>query len=795
MTQLEKFYKQLLEEIRNRQETNEDGDSEEQTFTAYYLDVLSGLGETENPSVAYDERLLKDGAKFKINGYSISDNYETVDVFITLYDPSPMIREIKKKEMEDAIKNITTFYKKARSSNLDKVIADSSEIKIFADTIAHYQELEENLIRINAVVLSNGIYNGDIPEPLPIGRNDKYKIYYQILDLNSLYERVEHAHAPIEINLNNTGVKIPCMSVNIGSDDYESYIAVFPGRFISDIYEKYGARLLEQNVRSFLQFSGKINRGIKETIQKTPHRFFAYNNGLSVTADDIELDSRKQFITKISNLQIVNGGQTSASIYYSAKKYGYKLDDIFVQAKISVIKNESDFQTIVSCISQYSNTQNKVNNADFSANNPYLTVIERLSRSVMTPPNEKGQQSYWFFERVRGQYRTQRLKESFTSSGKAAFERRYPSKQLLSKELFALYVNSYNEVWDGKKLAISPNIVAKGKDKNYNFFINHNLPSSLKDLTEVFYEDCIAKCILYLEADKRYGSRRKGDAEPIGDLKKNVIPYTLGLLNIITNNKLDLYKILKNQRISQELSDFIYNLMVQVNQYFMDSAPLGMTNYLEWGKKAECWEKFKVGLEKGDFDFDINSISDDMENPDSPKRKDSISSEMSESEMTENKILLESIPISIWKKISEWGKCSNQLNDRQLGKIEEIIRDLRYRKAIKENLVTPGITIFDIVMKENYELLLEVDEARQAEQNESDNQKKLLEAVDSVEITLPLVKEMVIFDSERRVLTPRWKYKAMERVALELSELTPKLIHGFRLNLKDLVRHGFIFDL
>jgi hypothetical protein len=338
--------------------------------------------------------------------------------------------------MEDAIKDITTFYKKARSSNLDNVIADSSEIRIFADTIAHYQELEENLVRINAVVLSNGIYNGDIPEPLPIGRNDKYKMFYRILDLNSLYERVEHAHAPIEINLNNIGVKIPCMSVNIGSDDYESYIAVFPGKFISDIYEKYGARLLEQNVRSFLQFSGKINRGIKETIQKTPHRFFAYNNGLSVTADDIELDGRKQYITKISNLQIVNGGQTSASIYYSAKKYGYKLDDIFVQAKISVIKNESDFQTIVSSISQYSNTQNKVNNADFSANNPYLQAIERLSRSIMTPPNEKGQQTYWFFERVRGQYRTQRLKESFTSSGKAAFERKYPSKQLLSKELF-----------------------------------------------------------------------------------------------------------------------------------------------------------------------------------------------------------------------------------------------------------------------------------------------------------------------------------------------------------------------
>ena len=788
MTQLEKFYKQLLEEIKNRQETNEDGDSEEQTFTAYYLDVLSGLGETENPSVAYDERSLKDGAKFKINGYSISDNYETVDVFITLYDPSPMIREIKKKEMDDAIKDITTFYKKARSSNLDNVIADSSEIKIFADTIAHYQELEENLIRINAVVLSNGIFNGDIPEPLPIGRNNKYKMFYRILDLNSLYERVEHAHAPIEINLNNTSIKIPCMSVNVGSDDYESYIAVFPGRFISDIYEKYGARLLEQNVRSFLQFSGKINRGIKETIQKTPHRFFAYNNGLSVTADDIELDGKKQFITKISNLQIVNGGQTSASIYYSAKKYGYKLDDIFVQAKISVIKNESDFQTIVSSISQYSNTQNKVNNADFSANNPYLQAIERLSRSVMTPPNERGQQTYWFFERVRGQYRTQRLKESFTSSGKAAFERRYPSKQLLSKELFALYVNSYNEVWDGKKLAISPSIVAKGKDKNYNFFINHNLPSSLKNLTEDFYEDCIAKCILYLDADKRYGSRRKGDAEPIGDLKKNVIPYTLGLLNIITNNKLDLYKIWKNQRVSQELSDFIYNLMVQVNQYFMDSAPIGMTNYLEWGKKTECWEAFKEGLANGVFKFNINDITDDLG---STTHRQSTQVNQNEQELRDNKKIIESLPISIWKSISEWGKSTNLLEPRQQDKIEEIIYDLKYNKGIKDKHVTPGIAIFNIVMEENYDLLLGVDEAREEEQNKKTFQENLLNNLDSIEITLPLVKEMYKYDSEHKILTPRWKNKAMENVILGITGLTPKLIRGFKMNLRELIKRGF----
>ena len=163
--------------------------------------------------------------------------------------------------------------------------------------------------------------------------------------------------------------------------------------------------------------------------------------------------------------------------------------------------------------------------------------------------------------------------------------------------------------------------------------------------------------------------------------------------------------------------------------------------------------------------------------------------------MKENKKLLESIPISIWKKISEWGKSSGYLSLRQLEKIEEIIYDLKYRKVVKEKLVTPGISIFNIVMDENYDLLLQVDEARQEEHDNQDYHEQLLEAVDTIEITLPLIKEMVKFDSERKVLSPRWKYKAMENVVLGISELTPKLVYGFRLNLRDLVRRGFVFDM
>lgn len=167
------------------------------------------------------------------------------------------------------------------------------------------------------------------------------------------------------------------MKAPIDNSDYESYIAIMPGQGLAMLYKQFGARLLEQNVRSFLQFTGKINRGIRKTINEESHMFLAYNNGISATADNIELDETGHYVKRISNLQIVNGGQTTASIYHTWDKDKADISNIFVQMKISVIKKADSYSEIVSRISQYANTQNKVNNADFSANNPILIELEK----------------------------------------------------------------------------------------------------------------------------------------------------------------------------------------------------------------------------------------------------------------------------------------------------------------------------------------------------------------------------------------------------------------------------------
>ena len=423
MNELNKFYQSLMQDVVAMQSGDEDGNTQEQVFTRICEEMLSEAGETENAFLAYDERDLGKKGQHKINGYAISDNYENVDLFITIYNNTHEIKNISKVDVDTATKRISNFFRKAIYNDYVNDVAESSEIFEFANTLASYSELKENLIRVNAFILTNGEYKGEIPASQSISG---YTIFYRIIDINFLYKISEQSRVPIELdfeNLDGRKYEIPCLAANINNVDYEAYVAIIPGECLAMLYHNYGARLLEQNVRSFLQFTGKINKGIRDTIKNEPHMFLAFNNGIAATADHIELDESGHLIKRINNLQIVNGGQTTASIFNTARKDKVDISQIFVQVKLSVIKNPEQYSDIVSRISKYANTQNKVNDADFTANNPSLIEIEKFSRFVLTPITpENNIQTYWFFERARGQYKTLRAKEGFTKSRQTAFD-------------------------------------------------------------------------------------------------------------------------------------------------------------------------------------------------------------------------------------------------------------------------------------------------------------------------------------------------------------------------------------
>ncbi len=432
-------------------------------------------------------------------------------------------------------------------------------------------------------------------------------------------------------------------------------------------------------------------------------------------------------------MQIVNGGQTTASIFHTWKKEKAVIDNIFVQVKLSVIKNKENFSTIVSKISEYANTQNKVSVADLSSNRPYHIEFEKLSRSIFTPISEnRSIQTKWFYERARGQYKNERLKESLPKSRLKAFELKTPKSQVFTKEELAKYINAYDEIVEGKKLVIAPHIVVRGNQKNYIQFVNYNLE---KKLNNIYFEDAIAKAILFKAAEKVYGVKPNA----IGDMRYVTVPYTLGLLMHITRKQIDFWKIWRNQEISKELKELLYEMMTSVEKLIKSTAPGGL--YGEWAKKEECWLKIK----KHKFHFNLENIKADLIDPtNSVKRKVQSEEDVRGQQIKEELLRIISIPYSVWKKIDVWGQESGELLPNQINLIDSIAFKVKENKGIPEIERMTALKIIDIVIEKAPALLDEVDAIVAAE--------AALKADDPV-IDIELIKKMRDYDRRNKRLS------------------------------------------
>lgn len=780
--ELNKFYSSLMQDIAATQSTDDEGAISEQVFTQYAVDLLASVGESENVVVKYDEKGLGTPKQHKINAYAISENYETVDLFITVYSGTDEIAKISGQEIETAAKRILNFFRKAiYSLDDEKVkyfkgeyvdeIEESSEIFQFAYTLAKSQDIKENLVRVNAFVLTNGSYKGDFPANTTISG---YNFYYKVFDIESLYNITEKSHIPIEINFKDDGFNVPCIPSPSFNEEYQSYLAIIPGEALASIYERFGSRLLEQNVRSFLQFNGKINKGIRTTIMKEPEMFLAFNNGIAATADEIELvdseDGKGKVISVVKDLQIVNGGQTTASIYHTQKKDKADISNIFVQVKLSVVKNKDKFSEIVSRISEYANTQNKVSVSDLSSNRPYHIELEKLSRSIFSPiTNNKPLQTKWFYERARGQYKNAILKDGFTPSRKRAFDLKNPKQQLFTKEELAKYINAYQEITDGKKILIGPHYVVRGNQKNYVQFMNYCLE---KKINNVYFEDTIAKAILYRAAEKAYGIKPNA----IGDMRYITVPYAITLLNSLTKNQIDLYKIWKSQDVSEPLKSLLYDMMSAIEPFIKGTAPGGL--YGEWAKKEDCWLQVK----SFDFGFDLSGIYHDLIDKKNPPKRIIISDDETELQKREEDLeKIKSIPTAIWKKIEDWGNETGNLSNYQQSIAWNLSLKVRNDSPILANEITNGIGIIEKVIDKAPELLFDNDEIIKAAS--SNNAKP-------VEITLELIKKMVEWDRKNKRLKPH-HFRMMFDIVNGKEVLTSQNKKYCLLNFEFISKYGF----
>lgn len=730
---LQSFHKELLQEIKTTQLTEEEGGTQEQIFTQIAIDLLSEAGETENARLCFDRKEDSLGRTMhKLNGYALSENYETLDLFVSGFRSNDEIVTITKQETETLINQVEKFFRNAVYKEYVNDLEESSEVFDLAHTLAEVQEVKDFLSRVNIYVLSNATYKSDINYNKTISG---YNVFIRVIDIEYLYNLSDQSRVPIELNFKEYGDLLPCLKAPCNNEDYESYLILIPGTILANVYEEYGSRLLEQNVRSFLQFTGKINKGIRETIRTIPHMFLAYNNGIAATAESIEVVEDgfgQKAISWAKDFQIVNGGQTTASIYHTWKKDKADVSQIFVQTKLTVVKKRDNFGDIVSRIAEYANTQNKVSTSDLSSNKPFHVEMEKISRSVWAPPtNGSNVQTRWFYERARGQYKNARAKEGLTPKRRKAFDMRNPRNQMLSKELLAKYVNSYGEVTERGKIVIGPHVVVRGSQKNYAQFLNYNMP---KDPDSIFFEDTVAKAILFKGAERLYGVKPNA----IGDMRYITVPYAIAYLHHKTSGQLDIYKIWLSQMISKELEETLFSILEDVELFIKNNAPGSL--YGEWAKKEECWEKLK-GEE---FDINFESIKDDLMNSKSPKRKKITEEEIDQKVIQQEISLIKSVPLQKWSEISKLGNDIDGLTSHLKDRSVNILSALKQGKDLSEKQRIDALKIIDVLISKIEDFF-------------DENDTKAIDILDDSPVVINEVnlRKIVEWDTKAQVLTPK----------------------------------------
>lgn len=537
------------------------------TLTRRFIEYLTDGAELEDGDVAYSR-----GRGWEVNGYAISDDETRLDLFLTIWVLNPS-ESVVRGELEAGFRKLTGFLEKARGRLYERLEESTAEWDM-ANAIFQLVELR----RVRLYIFTNGTTR---PLWRPAVDLDGVSITYHVWDLRRLYRAVTSGQQQEAIQIDfieQFGAAPPCLVAPSGSADYTAHLAIIPGEMLSAIYEEYGNRLLERNVRAFLQTRGKVNRGIQQTIQFEPERFLAYNNGISATASEIEtteLPGGGLGIRRVKDFQIVNGGQTTASIHHAKVKAKIDISQIHVQAKLTRVDPEH-LSAIVPLISRYANSQNKVNDADFEANDPFHVALENQSRSVWAPAADGSQQqTRWFYERARGQYQDELGKE-LTQARKRQFKTINPINQKFTKTDLAKYENTWDQF---------PHIVSLGSEKNFRHYTSRLQQRPKVQVSPVVFEDVVAKAILFRRAEQAISKLN------YGGYRANIVTYTLAYISHASDQQVDLRAIWRRQDISGAMWDAIQKVSGPVREVLID-AP-GSGNVTEWCKKPACWDRVR----------------------------------------------------------------------------------------------------------------------------------------------------------------------------------------------------------
>ena len=280
MMSLEQFALDLQQEIQVEASLQDEEQPRADVFTTNVIAELTDIGELDDGVACHHE-----ARGLLVSGYNIGPDEESLDLFVTNFAGAAPPATLPKADVEAAFRRLRSYLDKART-RLHLTMEESSPAFDMAQRI---HEMWPSVDRLRMFLFTDCTVKTSPPRN---GEYDGVPLTHHIWDIERLYRLATSGQGrePIEIDFREMwGQPVQCLGPAGGKGDYEAYMLVLPGQLLADIYEQYGARLLELNVRSFLQARGKVNRGIQETIKTEPERFLAYNNGISMTASSVEI--------------------------------------------------------------------------------------------------------------------------------------------------------------------------------------------------------------------------------------------------------------------------------------------------------------------------------------------------------------------------------------------------------------------------------------------------------------------------------------------------------------------------
>jgi AIPR protein/abortive infection phage resistance-like protein len=522
----------------------------------------------------------------RVDGYWFNDE-GGLDIFIADFDCRRELATLTRTDVDATFKRLINFFEASVAGSLgpDVTTPEYGLVRQIADRQAQLRQV--NFFLVSERVLSDRF------DAYPENDIGGIRASYHIWDI-ARFQRQRSSRGHKEaLNIDFVelfGDGINCLPANLGSDSYQSFLIVMPAMILAKLYDRYSARLLEQNVRTFLQARAQVNKGIRATILTEPQMFFAYNNGVTATAQAVETrvqDGHLQ-IARMTDLQIVNGGQTTASLFHTQRRDKADLSGIFVQMKLSVIDSEQS-ELVVPRISEYANTQNRVNAADFFSNHPFHVRMADFSRRLWAPaPQGAQRETKWFYERARGQYLDAQSK--LTAGEQKRFKAEYPKPQMFTKTDLAKFEN----VWDDH-----PKWVNLGSQKNFARYasrIGKEWEKSSDGFNEGYFKRAIARGLMFRATEKLVSAQPWYN----GGYRANIVAYTLALMGEVTKRRkvrVDFQRIWNSQKVDDDVMAALVVIAGEVNEDII-APPPGISNVGEWCKKDACWTRIAARADK-----------------------------------------------------------------------------------------------------------------------------------------------------------------------------------------------------